>query len=168
MVDIASVVAAIERTPDCKLYPSAGIPSVGKPHGLPEDVAAFYELCGGAILFERSPYSVRIVAPASFVLANPVILVGLTENQLDSTRQEISWSWYLIAEGDSGQYFSIDLAPERLGRCYYTFWDSHAMRGHSPIVAKSYSNFLERMLSNRGQEWYWERPGEASLGDAYD
>ncbi len=167
-MDMESLIKRIKVTPDCIIYPPSGIPTIQPEHTLPEDVLTFYQLCGGIALYEMSEYSLHIVPPENFQLANPIILVGLTEEQFRATRNEISWSWYLIGQGESNEYVTIDLHPNRLGRCYYSFWDRHAMKGYSPVIATSFTDLLIRMLDNRGQEWYWEQADFESLGDAYD
>lgn len=166
-MDILTLVNKLEHTPDCSILSPSETPLVKPEHILPYDVREFYQLCGGATFFEQSEYSMRIVSPKNFVLANPIILTGLTEDQFTATKHEISWSWYIVGKGETGEYLLIDLHSERLSRCYYSFWDRHAMRGYSPIIATSFTDLLLRLLANRGQQWYWERP-DFNLGDAYD
>ncbi len=49
----------------------------------------------------------------------------------------------------------------RMDRCYTD-------KGNSPVIALSFTEFLKLILENPGDEWYWEKPGFESLGDAYD
>jgi len=159
----------IQKTKGCILRPPSKIPQIREGHVLPEDVLIFYQLCGGGVLFEESAYTFHIVSPEEFLLANPVIFVMPEEEFFPATEDEISWSWYILGEGEMGnEYITIDLAPPRLGRCYYSFWDRYAMQGYSPVIALSFTNLLIRMLETQGREWYWEKSDFISLGDAYD
>ncbi len=88
--------------------------------------------------------------------------------QGETIEGDISETWYILADDLNGDYFTIDLSRERLGRCYDSFWDSHAQVGDSPIVATTFTDFLVRMLNNNGQHWYFLQPEFVSLGDAYD
>ena len=68
-------------------------------HRLPEDVRAFYHLCGGLSLAEHSSYPVSIVPPTQYVLANPVILgEDRARRVLQEQGKDISWSWYIVAD----------------------------------------------------------------------
>lgn len=119
-------------------------------------------------MFNSSAYSMDIVPPSRFVLANPVIFIGVSKNELNETGVDISWSWYIVGEGENRQYITIDLSFERLGRCYDSFWDSHAMPGYTPIVARSFTDLLSDLLLNRGKHWYWLQPDFRPIGDAYE
>jgi antitoxin YokJ len=161
----------IRVTPDCLVYPASGTPIIHPDHLLPEDMQNFYRLCGGVTLYDDSEYAIDIVSPQELVLANPIIFLDAFEepSAMEKEKKEnTSWSWYIIGKGNSGEYVTIDLAPARLGRCYYSFWDRHAMKGYSSIIAVSFTDLLYRLIDNRGQQWYWEQPGFQSLGDAYD
>jgi hypothetical protein len=81
---------------------------------------------------------------------------------------DISDNWYRVARQDIQENISIDLHPMRLGRCYDSFWDRHAVRGDSPIVAMTFPELLERLFNQRGEHWYWLEPGYKGYGDAYD
>ena len=146
---------------DCTVRPAVGQPMISEPHSLPGDLAKFYELCGGVILYENAACSVSVVPPQEIAPANPVIRGEQIEG-------DISASWYILADDLNGDYFTIDLSRERLGRCYDSFWDSHAQVGDSKIVAESFTDFLTRMLDNAGRHWYFLQPDFVSLGDAYD
>lgn len=167
MKGVAKLLATIQATRDCNVRPARGLPRAAAGHVLPDDLLEFYSLCGGVSLFGSSAYSMEIVSPSQLVLANEVIFVGVDETHLNASRNDISWSWYVIGEGKNRQYLTIDLAPERLGRCYDSFWDTHAMPGSSPIIAQSLTELLARLLSNQGKHWYWLQPSFQSPGDAY-
>lgn len=110
---------------------------------------------------EKSDYPFRVVGPEAFVQANSVI-AGVTGED------DISYSWYILGRGGSHEHVTIDLDESRLGRCYDSFWDRHAVAGSSPIIALSMTDLLSRIFANRGKPWYWLQPDYGSLGDAYD
>ena len=146
---------------DCVVRPAAGRPIIPAPHLLPDDLMKFYDLCAGVQLYGTAAYPVSIVMPHEIVPANPVI----RGEQIES---DISASWYVLADDMNGDYFTIDLCRDRMGRCYDSFWDSHTQVGDCKIIADSFTDFLMRMLNNAGKHWYFLQPDFASLGDAYD
>jgi hypothetical protein len=168
MNDMSQLLDTIRRTADCFVMPTQGFPTIDPNHVFPDDLIEFYRLCGGISLFRTSAYSIEIVPPSHLVLANPVIYIGVDENELGASKNDISWSWYIIGEGDNRQLLSIDLAIERLGRCYDSFWDCHAMPGYSPIIAQSFTELLVNLHANQGRHWYWLQPDFRSIGDAYE
>ena len=146
----------------CDLLPRAGQPSLGPGLALPEDLRAFYDLCGGAVLFHDALYSVVIRGPESLVPANPVI-IG------EPCPEDLTGTWHLVADGSDGsQFMSIDLHPDRLGRCYDSFHEIHGVAGSCPVIAASFTDFLERLVVSAGGRWFWLEPGFEPLGDAYD
>ncbi len=160
---IPELLHAMARTPDCRLFPASGLPTVEAGHVLTDDLAEFYELCGGAVLYEHKDYPIMIVPAEQFRLSNPVIVGPVWE------RDDISASWYIVADDlKGGAYLTIDLSPERAGRCYDSSPYAHAIAGSSPIIARSFRELLERLYENRGEYWYWLRPDFEGLGDAYD
>ncbi|MFM2479667.1 SMI1/KNR4 family protein [Celerinatantimonas sp. MCCC 1A17872] len=149
----------IRKIRDCEVLPSHGLPNISNL--LPSDLVEFYKLCGGVKLFKNEEYCVEIVCPEELVLANPVIVGELCP-------EDISSQWYIIAKGGAEESITIDLAPERLGRCYDSFVDVHAVAGSCSIIALSFHELLERLIINKGKYWYWLRDDFQSLGDAYD
>jgi hypothetical protein len=143
----------------CRVHPVAGQPPIGH-YELPDDLKEFYSYCGGVDLFVDDPYALSIVTPCNFVRANPIIASVESEG-------DISFDWFIIAQGGE-QYVTIDLNRNRLGRCYDSFWDRHAVRGTSSIVALSFSEFLQRSFEAGGGGWYWLSNSFQSHGDAYD
>lgn len=158
-----SLINTIRGALDCIVYPPSGLPSIAANHVLPNDVRQFYELCGGGTLFEHSAYGLSIVAPRDLVLANPVIIKGVSEEILKADQDDISWSWYVIGVGDNGQFITIDLDPLRLGRCYDSFWDRHPT--DSLIIATSFTDLLSRLVESQGRYWYWLESDFQPLGN---
>jgi hypothetical protein len=161
-MEIEGVISLIAGTPSCTILPPAGNPVISTHHTLPEDVREFYALCGGVRLFEESPFRTLVSTPAELQLANPIIVGGIFE-------EDISSSWYIVAsDGSDSRKMTIDLSPERLGRCYDSFWDRHAVAGSSLIIALSFTEFLHRSVTYNGSGYYWWDKTFTPYGDAYD
>jgi hypothetical protein len=135
------------------------MPSVPEGLALPEDIRSFYQIAGGAVLFAEATYPVEVVSPEEFVRANPIIRREPIEN-------DRSFDWFIIAQWEP-QYITVDLNPARLGRCYDSFWDIHAMRGQCPVIACSFTELLEKLLVAKGQYLFWLALDFSALGDAY-
>ena len=103
----------------------------------------------------------RIVHPDEFVPANPVI-AGSEEPD------DISASWYIVARGGNEEIITIDCAPDRLGRCYDSFWARHAIAGSCRVVALSFTELVRRLYAASGKHWYWLSEGAPDHGDAYE
>jgi len=94
-MDMALMIDTIQATPDCRVYSPTGLPVVAAEHILPDDLQAFYQICGGVTLFEHAHFAFSIVSPQNLVLANPVLFADVSPEQLAATRGHISWSWYI-------------------------------------------------------------------------
>src|SRR5688572_16351887 len=84
-----------------------------------------------------------IVSPRNFQWATKLILGDSFEKQMQSFDGEIEWFWYIIGRGDTDEYFVIDLAPERYGRCYYVSFSFFGQMGRTPIIAHSFTELLK-------------------------
>ena len=160
-MDMQEFISTLETIPECIVYAPAGLPRPSSEHVIPADLRQFYELSGGCTLFERSQFPIVVVPPQRLRLANPEIVGEVIGDDVTS-------SWYIIAEGGSGENITIDLHPDRIGRCYDSFWDRHGIPGSCPVIAGSFTELLSRLLKNEGRPWYWLQPEFVSLGDAYD
>ncbi|GCE23165.1 SMI1/KNR4 family protein [Dictyobacter kobayashii] len=160
-MDIDTLVNKIRATPSCQVYDPIGFPALGPNHVLPEDLKQFYTICGGVSLFDAQDYSLLIVPPTRCVLANPVIVGSIFEDDITAT-------WYIIGDDGNGDYLTIDFSKERLGMCYDSFHEIHGLRGNCPVIARSFTDLLSRLYDNGGQYWYWLQSDFVSLGDAYD
>jgi len=159
---IKELLEKIKALPDCKVYPPNGLPKLDNiNHKLPSDIVEFYQYCGGVTLFKSENYMYNVVSPDEFILANPVIVGELCE-------EDITSEWYIIVKDGNGDYLTIDLSNERLGRCYDSCWDKHGVVGECPIIAKTFTELLENLVLNKGEQCYWLRDEFISIGDAYD
>lgn len=168
-MDMGAIIARVRDIPECTIYPVSGIPSIQKEHLLPDDLKEFYQLCGGMDLFPvETQLPAYIMAPEKVVLANPVLVEGLTKEAHPESADDISWSWYIIVRTHGYNYITIDLSPNRLGRCYESFAFTHGVPGDCPIIAFSFTDLLIGLLENEGTREYWKEPDFKYLGDAYD
>lgn len=166
---IEELVSRIRALPNCTVLPPSGVPKTNEEQKLPDDIIRFYELCGGVTLFDDAPYSVRILPPEEFKQTTPIFWDDkIMEAAQETLEYKVSYGWYAIVDLHDSNYLSIDLNRKRKGRCYQTFWDSYAVIGETPIVARSFSDLLERLLENQGDYWYFLKDDFVPLGDAYD
>ena len=153
-MDISEVLTSIGSRSDCIIAPPHDLPLIAPDHRLPADVQAFYLRCGGLQLFTTAPFPTAIVAAQKLQLANPIIFDGVSDAELDATRDDRSWSWYLIAVGPNSQYITIDFHPDRLGQCYNSVWIKHP--GNSEIIARSFTELLADLLATEGEYYSWD------------
>ncbi len=173
-MNIVTLLEEIKALPNCKLHRPCGLPKLRPEHVLPEDLRIFYEHCGGFTwnqMVETTLWSsFSVLPPQQVSLANP--LIAFVPQSARESCPDISWDWYVIAHNSDRDYFTIDLHPARLGRCYDSFYEIHASPGNTPILGFSFNEFLARMLrrikSSEATNWDWEgNLGSLSLGDAY-
>jgi len=164
-MNILDIVNSIKKLNDCIVYPVENLPIIQPGHLLPKDLAEFYRVCGGTKLFVDSPFPTFIVSPNKFTQANPIIFSRMEPKELDKTRSDISWSWYLIGIGPNSQYITIDLDPARLGNCYDSFWDRHPRDSY--IISFSFVELLTGLLTTKGEYYFWDTEDFVPLGDPY-
>ena len=136
-MEILDVIKSLRDVPHCSVHAPTGLPMIRPEHVLPDDLRAFYEACGGFTwnFYVGSVFwdSFSVLPPGRVVLANPLVCCMPEEEfrKLDGA-DDISWDWYAIAVDGNGDYFSIDLSPIRLGRCYDSGHETHAQVGDTP------------------------------------
>jgi hypothetical protein len=167
--ELVALVRDLRAQADCFVHPPRGHPELPQQFVLPADLARFYELCGGATLFAGASLPLRVCGPDEFVPAAPRLLTHAIAAEQRRTDPEgvVSTCFVLVDNGEGAatdEHVVVDLHPERLGRCYATFWDCFGLRGDMPIVAFGVADMLEALLRS-GSEGL---DGLASLGDAYD
>lgn len=115
---------------------------------LPEDLKDFYRTFGGGEFFPGSAWSFAICA-ADELQRSDMYVVG------EDIGEEVSANWYVIATCDD-QTISICLAegPE-FGRCYDSYWDIYPTADPSTLIAASFTDLLEMIVSNRGHSLFW-------------
>lgn len=159
---IEKLIEEVRTLKNCIVLPPTHRPFLSKnEHKLPTDIEKFYEICGGIELYNTSDYSITIVPPDEFSLANPIIVGEMCEG-------DITADWFIIGIGSTSEYITIDLSSKRLGRCYDSYSDRHGVVGENSIIAYSFTELLKRLIANKGDYWYWLEDDFDSLGDAYD
>ena len=163
---IAELIEIAEGRDDCVVAPPRGVPQVRSELVLPDDVAAFYERCGG-LWFESWPLAV--VGPERFIPTDLAVVDSPSHDRLTA-------GCYVAAEEDDRVAVvrvGIDLNPARVGRCYDIFWDQYGQPGVMPVIARSFTEFLQLLLAFAGDYdgsmlGYWLATDFEPYGDAYD
>lgn len=161
---IDKLLGEAKQSKSIRVLEPKGLPR-GVPNSkLPSDLLYFYNLCGGVIFYEGSDIQINFVQPSEFVVTNELL-----EPVKDFiSHDDISYEWYLVAECPGGeQRVSIDLNPYRLGRCYDSFWQNHAIQGSCFIMALSFSELFCNVLEKKESAWEWFNGDFISLGDPY-
>lgn len=161
---IEEMINKFRTLPNCAVWPPNGLPVTDASHPIPDDVLEFYRLCGGMSVFNEDRCGINIVAPEDVKPADSIILEPKTAH---FRTNELSKDFYVIGYDEDSQWITIDLNPNRLGRCYESFWDSYAGPGTSPIIALSFSQLLEHFISFQDAD-FWDMPNFEAYGDAYD
>ena len=81
---------------------SKGLPELRDGHILPNDLKEFYLSCGGISLFTDERYGFLVLPPDEFILANPIIVGELCE-------EDISSEWYTIYKDSEGNFITIEM-----------------------------------------------------------
>lgn len=159
--DIIRLLENIKNNSDCLINRSCGQPLLRTGEKLPDDLKLFYEKCGG-VKFNNTRFQFEIVSPKEMVLANPIIVGELCE-------EDISSEWYIIGKDNENNYISIDLGEKRIGRCYDSFWDRHGVVGECSVIARSFTELLWNFIYTQGDDIpYWLEEDFNYIGDAYD
>jgi len=159
MEKLQNILAKIETSESCIVSKLSSPISISD--ALPKDLKYYLENYSSIILFKDSEYSIKINGYPDFKRANPVI-IG------EDAEEDRSYNWFIIGEDDNSQYITIDLSPNRIGNCYDSFWDRHGLAGDQPIIAKNFTELLEKLFESNGERWYWLEDSFISYGDAYD
>ncbi|UEP24371.1 SMI1/KNR4 family protein [Burkholderia ambifaria] len=161
MKSIKEIIEIIRSDSRCQVLPASGDlqPLPGSDLAYPNDLAEFYNLCGGVVLFRSRKDNVSFkILPASEVLQTNMLVVG------EPCEDDISFSWYAICKTDNGDYISIDTSKERSGRCYDSNFEIHGVAGSCPIIALSFSELLCLLYRSSGMDVFWKT---RDYGDAY-
>lgn len=142
------IIKELAAWPDCEFEPSAGLPSIGAPLRLPDDLAAYYSQYGEARLFGKNSPAYRIVPPDDFVQVNYAVLGEWADE--DSPES----SMYALVDLLDSNYVAIDLAPERCGLMYDVFHETVGDLRRYKIIAKSFTEFLSGAANAHGRAWW--------------
>nr|WP_314804432.1 SMI1/KNR4 family protein [uncultured Capnocytophaga sp.] len=161
MQKIKKILQLIQEDSECVWSSPKGEPILPNGLSLPDDLLFFYKTMGSLVLFPREDFYLEVVSPFEFVRANPII-AG------EDWSEDINYNWFIIAKADGfgGQYITIDLGNDRTGFCYDSFWDKY-VNFECPIIAKSFTEFLELAYSTKGKEWYWTKNDFQDYGTSH-
>ncbi len=116
---LQAVLDELRSREDCVLLEPAGQPMLPGGLALPEDLALFYETCGGARLFTNE-LAWRVWGPGELVPAAPRLLTGQIAEELCAREPEhVASTCFVFADnggGSTGEHVVVDLHPSRLGR----------------------------------------------------
>ncbi|MEM7336485.1 MAG: SMI1/KNR4 family protein [Chloroflexota bacterium] len=140
-----------------------GVPHI--PKGLselsisfPSDYLKFWELCGGLdYKFEKDEdLCLSVLSPSESGWAVGEIFSGFGYvTGMFPHKNEYTWYWYLIGRGDTDDYYLMDLAPERLGYCYFANFYFFGHPHHTSLVSYNFQDFLIEIYraGEMGEEW---------------
>lgn len=130
---------------------------------IPKSLIEFYNLCSGIenTVYQDEDLFLSIVPPEEFKWVPEVILGNALKKLRSGIEEEIFWNWYIIGRGDTDEYFAIDLAPERSGRCYFFNFYFFGQKNTMSIVANSLAELLQVFLeaAEVGEPWDWHKLG---------
>jgi hypothetical protein len=134
---------------------------------LPPDLAEFYQRCDGLDLFVDQPFGFRLVEASGLQPANRAVFgEDFYLANRDELNADLTSSWYVIAVGvGPEERISIDLGTERRGYCYDSFGETHGTP-NCPIVARSFTELLRRLIDAQGAVLYWNQPDAPAYGFA--
>jgi hypothetical protein len=152
--ELSSVLAAVVQHPGCHLLPPTGPVTLPDPFTIPGDLHQFYELCGGAVLFEGATFEWTVSGPHQLVPASPRLLGPEAAQHVATEYPDDLTNWcFVFAESSPRSTDSIvvvDLDPAWAGRYYDAFWDSYGLVGEMPILALTAAEVLHRLLATGG------------------
>ena len=162
MKSLNGIIARLQSRQDCRFEPGNRLPTIPPPLQLPVDLIEFYQRFTEARLFggEGEESRCRILPPEEFVQVGEAIMGQPTTVGLEQ-------SWYALADVQDGNYLGIDLAHDRLGRCYDCFHETYGEPGYCKVIALSFTELLEQIAAAEGES-FWLAEGFNGYGDAYD
>lgn len=160
MEKISQIISKIENNKNC-IVSKLSTPYKNIPLDIPNDLKFYLENYESITFFQNSDYSIKTIGFSEFKRANEIILG-------ENFEEDISHNWFIIAKDNNSQYITIDLSKNRLGYCYDSFWDRYGIAGEQAIIAKNFTELLDRIYNSNGNIWYWIEKNFIPYGDAYD
>ena len=152
MEKISQIISKIENNKNC-IVSKLSTPYKNIPLDIPNDLKFYLENYESITFFQNSDYSIKTIGFSEFKRANEIILG-------ENFEEDSSHNWFIIA--------TIDTDKDRLGYCYDSFWDRYDIAGEQAIIAKSFTELLDRIYNSNGNIWYWIEKNFIPYGDAYD
>jgi hypothetical protein len=154
MKPLDQILDELQRRDDCDFASATRLPALPSGLLLPADLLTFYRRFGGGRMFgQPSDPRYRISSPEDFV----EIGMAIYGEPMGRPPQD---SWYSLADVQDGNYIAIDCHPARLGLCYDIFHETASDLGNCRIIARSFSEFLQRAALSGDDAWW--------LGDRFE
>jgi antitoxin YokJ len=167
--ELLSALTEVAQHPGCQLLPPTGPVTLPDRFTLPDDLLRFYELCGGAVLFEGATVEWTVSGPHQLVPASPRLLGPEPAHDIAAEYPDDLTNWCFVfaqtGPRSTDSLVVVDLHPARAGRYYDAFWDSYGLVGQMPILALTTAELLHRLLDTQGARATHQEPFH---GDAYD
>jgi len=161
MKSLAETIDLLQSREDCQFESGNTLPAILPPLLMPADLMEYYQRFSQARLFiGEYGQRCRILRPEEFVQIGEAILGTATTDGVEH-------SWFAVADVQDGNYLGIDLAPDRLGRCYDCFHETYGMPGYCKVIALSFTELLEQIAAAEGEP-FWLADSFNGYGDAYD
>ena len=163
MDTIDKIIDAVNLLESCIISPPSGQPIVEENLIIPADVVRFYERTGGMIINKNGHGGswARIVGPDEFQRIDATILSG------EMFASGPFSYWHTIVDVQDGNYLSIDLSKEHNGKCLDCFHETFAMPGYVGVIASSFTDLLNRILSHKDDSAYWLQDDFKELDEAF-
>jgi len=132
-------------------------------YGLPEDLKTFYRRYKTVQLFPyRGGWQYRLV-PIDEIHCVGFDILGQFYEKDNTT------SWFTISDLMDGNYIAVDLASKKDNQWNYIdcFHETFGLAGECMIIAKTFTEFIERCLHSGDKLFYLEKDFQ-SYGDALE
>ena len=161
MTPLDEVLECLRLRDDCLFHPASCFPKIPTGLQLPADLTEFYRRYSEALLFCRRDMKLKLQDSRCHVLP-PNQFVQIGKAILNEETTAVQASWFSLADVQDGNYFAIDLAPSRLGRCYDCFHESFEP-ADCKIIALSFTELLNR-FAEAGDDCWWLAEGFQGYG----
>jgi antitoxin YokJ len=145
---IDEILDQIESRSDCVVLPPCGLPSIKSSCALPDEIARFYQLCGGVKIrrFNNHFFSWEVVQPTRFIPAPEVAHRDFYDTVEMFWREHWAQSLYWFAQTEgAGEAIVVDCrpgAPLRLLNADIETFGCEAM----PLVSDDLGGLLVNLL----------------------
>lgn len=136
---------------------------------LPEDLKEFYKRYKTVSLFAyNGGWRYRFVEINEIHMAG-LDIFGEAYAQDKDFSIEVTYSWFSICDVMDGNYIGIDFLSEKNGQWNFIdcFHETYGIPGECTIIAKSFTELLEKCLQSNNKLYYLEK-GFQDYGDALE
>jgi len=141
----------------------SSIEDLERSHGyqLPSDLKAFYRRYKSVKLFVYEYGATYFFVPVSEMHPTRIDIYG------EDTDEWGPSTWLSVCDVQDGNYIAIDIASKDKGGYNYIdcFHETFARPGESQIIAKTFTELLERALHGGGDNVYYCQDGFIGYGD---